>query len=144
MSCCVKMNDEKNRQTEITEFFDFKPQLSKKPRKIKTIGYAREFMEKSLTFLLESLKENSIDFQRIQVFVINTLREMEKKGICYMKVMPNKRVRVFKKFYCCFDVATWKRCPKYRCIAWPCEDENECPHHPRGDETIIEAETVGK
>ena len=70
---------------------------------------------------------------------------MEEKGICYMKVMPNKRVRVFKEIYCCYDVETWKKCPEYRCIAWPCrEHEDECPYHPIKEETIIVAETVGK
>jgi len=140
------MNDDEPNQLEITRFLDVnlesltseeqkKPYWSLTPEERKKLmnrrlrKNAKRHFEKGIRHLLESINGNSVDYHKFVLFFIRTLRKMEDKNVCYIKAMPDKRPRIFKRFYCCYDLEVWKKCPEYRCVIWPCNEETECPHH---------------
>jgi len=85
----------------------------------------------TLAKLLLQLKgSNSIDAADFRKFINEALYELDKRGLLYIKVMPNGRIMIFKRYYCCLGPEEWKRCPKYRCPVWPCNEEDAfdlCP-----------------
>jgi hypothetical protein len=99
-----------------------------KKQKQRQMVNANKHLKESLRLLLESLDQNSIEFQRVLAYIIRAMRRMEKKGIFHMKTMPNKENRIYKKVYCCNGLEAWKKCPEYYCRIWPCNEDSECPH----------------
>ena len=97
-------------------------ELAKRRIRVKAKWHLEEFFR----LFLDSVDKNSIDGQIVFLYILRTLKKMENRDICYIKTMPNKRPRIFKKFYCYLGLEKWKKCPEYFC---PCDNADECPHN---------------
>ena len=88
---------------------------------------AKERFVEGIELLLSSLEKNSIDYHKLLLVFVGTLRKMNGCAL-HCKVMPNGRTRIFKRIYCCGTRKDWEKCPEYHCPAWPCSEEDCCPH----------------
>lgn len=131
------------RQPNLFDYFNGKvkaptPEEQRKREKRLQIARAKRHLKEFYRFVLESIDKNSISLVLIAGLANQTQREMEAEGVCYFKKMPNNEVRVFKKVYCCFELEDWKKCPEFKCLAWPCYNFPECPHKHESSENIEE------
>jgi len=125
--------DDKKVPRKLFDFCDGNPKLSnlqgrKKLTKRFLRAKAKDHLKEFFRLLLKSLDKNSIELSKVSAFASKIWNEMEIEGICYFKKMPNGKLRIFKKLYCCRTVKDWKECPEYFCPVWPCNGGSECPY----------------
>lgn len=90
---------------------------------------SKEHLKTFIRLFLESINGNSIDLSKIVAFANTVWREVESDNICYLKRMPNGRIRVFRELHCCCPIEDWKNCPEYNCPAWPLGRGLACPYN---------------
>lgn len=134
-------DDDRDRQFYLDDFLDgnprsLSPSVRRRRRKKHLIANAKHHLKECFRLLLESVDKNSIEWSRFHAFFNKVLKELETEGVCYFKKLPNDKVRIFKKVYCCETVEDWKKCPEYRCPILPGDDGEECPYHSREHEPI--------
>ena len=84
-----------------------------------------------LQFFIEtvkSMRKNSILVDIIHARYLRMWSEIEKKGIFFVKTMPNGKKLAFKRWYCLNGLDAWKKCEDYKCSALRYIEDQVCPY----------------